>query len=114
MQNHDPGAWAYMAAWLYANKDQISYAMIAAMFSLIRSFYGSTRWKKRLLDAVSCSALAYFSSPLLDVVARFFHIELSDSAPTVAAIFIGYVGNDFIRDYVNRRFGRAGGNSENP
>ncbi|EDV1002047.1 phage holin, lambda family, partial [Salmonella enterica subsp. enterica] len=101
MQNHDPGMWAFIAAWLYTSKDQISYAMIAAMFSLIRSFYGTTRWQKRLLDAVSCSALAYFSAPLLDVFARFFHLELSDSAPTVAAIFIGYVGNDFIRDFVN-------------
>ncbi|ENM8557155.1 phage holin family protein, partial [Salmonella enterica] len=52
MQNHDPGMWAFIAAWLYTSKDQISYAMIAAMFSLIRSFYGTTRWQKRLLDAV--------------------------------------------------------------
>lgn len=114
MQNHDPALWAWIAAWLYANKDQISYAVIAAVFSLIRSLYASTRWKNRLLDAVSCSALAYFSSPLLEVVSRLLHLDLPDTAPTVVAIFIGYVGNDFIRDFVNRKIGRLGGDNDTP
>lgn len=112
MQNHDPGVWAWVAAWLYASKDQISYAGIAAVFSMIRSLYASTRWKNRLLDAASCSALAYFSSPLLEVATRFIHTDLPDSAPTVVAIFIGYVGNDFIRDFVNRKMGRTGGSHD--
>ena len=101
--SQDPGLWASIAAWLFSNKDQFSYALIAAIFSLIRNLYGNTRWRKRLLDAISCSSLAYFAAPLLEVFARFFNFELSENAPTVAAVFIGYVGNDFIRDFVNYR-----------
>lgn len=104
--SQDPGLWASIAAWLFSNKDQFSYALIAAIFSFIRSMYGNTRWRKRLLDAASCSSLAYFAAPLLEVFARFFNMELSENAPTVAAIFIGYVGNDFIRDFVSRRLNR--------
>nr|WP_238590322.1 phage holin family protein [Candidatus Hamiltonella defensa] len=39
---------------------------MAALFSLWRNAWGKHAWSRRLLDALSCSTLAFFSQPSPD------------------------------------------------
>ena len=114
MNEKDPGFWASLLAWLYSHKTEWGYAGVAGMFSLLRSAYAQSSWSKRILDAVSCSALAFFAAPTLQVVGGVLNWNVPDAAAQVFAVYIGYVGNDYIseklRGWINRR---AGGNSEN-
>ncbi|MBV4367913.1 phage holin, lambda family [Erwinia sp. BNK-24-b] len=110
----EPGFWATLCLWLYSHKTEWGYAGIAAMFSLLRSAYARASWSKRVLDAVSCSALAFFAAPTLQVVGALLNWTLPDAAAQVFAVYIGYVGNDYISDkikgWINRK---TGGLNEN-
>lgn len=96
MSSQDPGFWANVLLWLYSHKTEWGYAGVAGMFSLLRSAYAKSPWSKRVLDAVSCSALAFFAAPTLQVVGALLNWNVPDAAAQVFAIYIGYVGNDYI------------------
>ena len=114
MPDKDAGFWAGLIAWLYSHKTEWGYAGVAGMFSLLRSAYAQSSWSKRVLDAVSCSALAFFAAPTLHVVGCVLTWNVPDTAAHVFAVYIGYVGNDYIseklRGWISRR---TGDNSEN-
>ena len=107
----DPGFWATVLLWLYSHKTEWGYAGVAGMFSLLRSAYAKSPWSKRVLDAVSCSALAFFAAPTLQVVGALFNWNIPDAAAQVFAVYIGYVGNDYIsarlRGWIDRKSGET-------
>ena len=109
MSSQDPGFWATVLLWLYSHKTEWGYAGVAGMFSLLRSAYAKSPWSKRVLDAVSCSALAFFAAPTLQVVGALFNWSIPDAAAQVFAVYIGYVGNDYIsarlRGWIDRKAG---------
>ncbi|WP_228136913.1 phage holin family protein [Klebsiella sp. RIT-PI-d] len=57
-----------MVSWLYSHKTEWRYAGVAGMLSLLCSAYAQSSWNKRILGAVSCSVLAFFAAPTLQVV----------------------------------------------
>ncbi|MGG6135521.1 phage holin, lambda family [Pantoea allii] len=112
----DPGFWATVLLWLYAHKTEWGYAGVAGMFSLLRSAYAKSPWSKRVLDAVSCSALAFFAGPTLQVIGALFNLNIPDAAAQVFAVYIGYVGNDYISDklrgWIARKTGDTNANQQ--
>lgn len=71
-------------------------------------------WSRRLLDAFSCGTLAFFAQPLLSIVdSGAFDVSLPASAPEVLAIYIGYVGTDYIRARIQSWTQRKMGNNMN-
>ncbi|MCP1440030.1 lambda family phage holin [Erwinia persicina] len=110
----EPGFWASVGLWLYSHKTEWGYAGIAAMFSLLRSACARTPWSKRVLDAVSCSALAFFAAPTLQVIGALLNWNMPEAAAQVFAVYIGYVGNDYISEklkrWINKRTGEPDGN----
>ncbi|KOA70460.1 phage holin, lambda family [Pantoea sp. CFSAN033090] len=105
----DPGFWATVLLWLYAHKTEWGYAGVAGMFSLLRSAYAKSPWSKRVLDAASCSALAFFAGPTLQVMGALFNWSIPDAAAQVFAVYIGYVGNDYISERLRRLIERKAG-----
>ena len=109
MSQDNTSLWTTVLMWLYGNRTEWGYAAVACMFSLLRGAYTTNPWGRRILDAVSCSALAFFSSPVLEVTGALFNWHVPDAAAQVAAVFIGYVGNDYIsvklRGWINRKTG---------
>ncbi|ASV34322.1 phage holin, lambda family [Candidatus Hamiltonella defensa] len=97
MPEKEPGFWVALLAWIRGHQADFGYASLAALFSLLRNAWGKHAWSRRLLDALSCSTLAFFSQPLLMMVEGLFHGTLPASAPQVLAIYIGYVGTDYLR-----------------
>ncbi|WP_174891135.1 phage holin family protein [Candidatus Williamhamiltonella defendens] len=94
----EPGFWVALLAWIRSHQIDFSYASLAALFSLLRNACGKYSWSRRLLDAFSCGTLAFFAQPLLSIVdSGAFDVSLPTSAPEVLAIYIGYVGTDYIR-----------------
>lgn len=108
----DPGFWATVLLWLYAHKTEWGYAGVAGMFSLLRSAYAKSPWSKRVLDAVSCSALAFFAGPTLQVMGALFNWNIPDAAAQVFAVYIGYVGNDYISDKLRGWIARKTGDTD--
>ncbi|MGV3346395.1 phage holin, lambda family [Enterobacteriaceae bacterium LUAb1] len=100
MPEKDPGFWAAVLTWFYAHKNECGYSFIAGMFSLLRSAYARSPWSKRILDAFSCSALAFFAAPTLQIISTLFNWSMPDSAAQVFAVYIGYVGNDYIGEKI--------------
>lgn len=86
------------------------------MFSLLRSAYAKSPWSKRVLDAVSCSALAFFAAPTLQVAGAVFNLQIPEAAAQVFAVYIGYVGNDYISEklhgWINRKTGGQDANQQ--
>lgn len=115
MPSNDPGLRASLLLWLYAHKTEWGYAGVAGMFSLLRSAYAKSPWNRRVLDAASCSALAFFAAPTLEVLGALLNWNVPETAAQVLAVFIGYVGNDYIseklRSWIDRRSGEI--NSDN-
>jgi len=111
MSPDNSGLWASLLTWLSSHATEWGYAGVAGMFSLLRSAYAASPWSRRILDAVSCSALAYFAGPVLQVVGEMSHWHVPDAAAQVAAVYIGYVGNDYLRDrlrgWINRHTGES-------
>ncbi|MGV3345291.1 phage holin, lambda family [Enterobacteriaceae bacterium LUAb1] len=109
MPEKDPDFWAAFLVWVYAHRTEWGYSFIAGMFSVLRSAYADSPWSKRILDAISCSALAFFAAPTLQVAGTLFDWDVSNSAAQVFAIYIGYVGNDYIseklRGWIDRQSG---------
>lgn len=109
----EPGFWASLILWLYSHKTEWGYAGIAGMFSLLRSACAKSPWSKRALDAVSCSALAFFAAPTLQVVGALLHWNIPDAAAQVFAVYIGYIGNDYISEklrwWISRKTGGMDG-----
>ncbi|ATW30609.1 phage holin, lambda family [Candidatus Williamhamiltonella defendens] len=93
----EPGFWVALLAWIRSQQIDFSYASLAALFSLLRNAWGKYSWSRRLLDAFSCGTLAFFAQPLLSIVDSAFDLSLSASVLGVLAIYIGYVGTDYIR-----------------
>ena len=89
MPENETGFWASLIAWLFSHKTEWGYAGVAGMFSLLRSAYAQSSWSKRILDAVSCSALAFFAAPTLQVIGGVLNWNVPDAAAQVFA-----VGND--------------------
>jgi len=112
----DPGFWASVLLWLYSHKTEWGYAGVAGMFSLLRSAYARSPWSKRVLDAVSCSALAFFAAPTLQVVGALLNWNIPDAAAQVLAVYIGYVGNDYIsaklHGWLDRKVGQTDENQQ--
>ncbi|WP_147198548.1 phage holin, lambda family [Pantoea sp. CCBC3-3-1] len=110
----DPGFWASVLLWLYSHKTEWGYAGVAGMFSLLRSAYAKSSWSKRVLDAVSCSALAFFAAPTLQVIGALLNWNVPDAAAQVFAIYIGYIGNDYISARLHSWIAtKTGGTNEN-
>lgn len=109
MSPDNSGPWATLLLWFCSHKTEWGYAGVAGMFSLLRGAYAVSTWSRRVLDAASCSALAFFASPALQVMGALFNWHVPDAAAQVAAVFIGYVGNDYIsaklRGWINRKTG---------
>lgn len=82
------------------------------MFSLLRSAYAKSPWSKRVLDAVSCSALAFFAAPTLQVAGAILNWNIPDAAAQVFAVYIGYVGNDYISEKLRRFIARKTGETD--
>lgn len=111
MPEKEPGFWVALLAWIRGHQADFGYASLAALFSLWRNAWGKHAWSRRLLDALSCSTLAFFAQPLLDVVDSTFHGTLPASAPQVLAIYIGYVGTDYLRARIQSFTQRKNGES---
>ncbi len=109
----EPGFWASVLLWLYSHKTEWGYTGIAGMFSLLRNACATSSWSKRVLDAVSCSALAFFATPTLQVIGALFHWNVPGAAAQVFAVYIGYIGNDYIseklRGWISRKTGGMNG-----
>ncbi|MBT9431057.1 phage holin, lambda family [Candidatus Sodalis endolongispinus] len=100
MPEKTPGFWIAVLAWLQGYQTDLGYAILAALFSFLRNAWAKYPWSRRLLDAMSCSALAFFAKPLLMLVEHVLGWSLPAEAPQALAIYIGYVGTDYIRERI--------------
>ncbi|OIV46950.1 phage holin, lambda family [Sodalis sp. TME1] len=100
MPEKEPGFWVALLAWIRCNQTDFGYATVAALFSFLRNAWVRNPWSRRLLDALSCSTQAFFAKPLLTLVEAMLGLSLPASAPQALAIYIGYVGTDYIRERI--------------
>lgn len=110
MPEKDPGFWASLLAWLYAHKNESGYAGLAGVMAILRATYiGKDTWPRRLLDAAMCSVFAFFLQPTLQIVGSIFNWNFSDDVTRVAAVFLGFLGVDWLssklRRFIDRRLG---------
>ena len=110
MPERDPGFWASLLAWLYAHKNESGYAALAGVMALLRATYvGKDTWPRRLLDAAMCSVFAFFLQPTLQVIGSVFNWNFSDYVTRVAAVFLGFLGVDWLssklRRFIDKRIG---------
>lgn len=117
MPEKDPGFWASLIAWLYAHKNESGYAGLAGVMALLRATYiGKETWPRRLLDAAMCSFFAFFLQPTLQVIGSAFNWNFSEDTTRVAAVFLGFLGVDYIsskiRRQIDKRFGDSDVNSQ--
>ncbi len=82
------------------------------MCSFLRSAYAKSPWSKCVLDAVSCSALAFFAAPTLQVIGALMNWNIPDAAAQVFAVYIGYMGNDCISAKLKGWIGRKAGETD--
>ncbi|MGX8943228.1 phage holin, lambda family [Symbiopectobacterium sp. Eva_TO] len=100
MPEKEPAFWYAFINWIQRYQTEFGYATLAALFSFLRNACGKSSWSRRLFDALSCSALAFFVKPLLSLVEDIFTWSLPTAAPEVLAVYIGYVGTDYIRERI--------------
>ncbi|BGI51680.1 MAG: hypothetical protein HamCj_00910 [Candidatus Hamiltonella defensa (Ceratovacuna japonica)] len=100
----EPGFWVALLAWFRSHYPHFCHALLAALFSLLRNARSRYAWSRRFLDTLSCSALAFFAQPVLSTVEVALNVSLPASAPEVLAIYIGYVGTDYIRARIKAFF----------
>lgn len=110
MPDKDPGFWAALLAWLYAHKNESGYAALAGVMAILRATYiGVDTWPRRLLDAAMCSVFAFFLQPTLQILGSVFNWNFSTGSTQVAAVFLGFLGVDYIssklRRFIDKRSG---------
>ncbi|ERK18599.1 Holin [Pantoea sp. AS-PWVM4] len=115
MPEKDVGFWASLIAWLVAHKNESGYAGLAGVMAILRATYiGKDTWPRRLLDAAMCSIFAFFLQPTLQVIGSVFNWNFSAGATQVAAVFLGFLGVDWLstklRRLIDKRFGDASEN----
>lgn len=104
MPEKEPGMLVALLTWLRCNQTNFSYAIIAAIFSFLRNVWLRHSWSRRVLDAISCSMLAFFAKPVIDTLQIIFGLTLPKEAPQILAIYIGYVGTNYIRTIIKSTF----------
>lgn len=112
MPDKDPGLWASLLGWLYAHKNESGYAGLAGFMAILRATYvGRDTWPRRLMDAAMCSIFAFFLQPTLQVIGSAFNWNFSEDITRVAAVFLGFLGVDYIssklRRFIDKKTGDA-------
>jgi len=117
MPEKDPGFWASLLAWLYAHKNESGYAALAGVMAILRATYvGKDTWPRRLLDAAMCSVFAFFLQPTLQLIGSVFNWNFSDDVTRVAAVFLGFLGVDWVssklRRFIDKRIGDSNADTQ--
>ncbi|WP_314412121.1 phage holin, lambda family [Pantoea septica] len=112
MPDKDTGLWASALAWLSTHKNESGYAGLAGVMAILRATYiGKDTWPRRLLDAAMCSLFAFFLQPTLQIVGAALNWNFSPDVTRVAAVFIGFLGVDYISSKIRRQIDRRLGDS---
>ncbi|MFK3932205.1 phage holin, lambda family [Pantoea agglomerans] len=112
MPDKDVGFWASLIAWLYAHKNETGYAGLAGVMAILRATYvGKDAWSRRLLDAAMCSVFAFFLQPSLQVIGSVFNWHFSEDITRVAAVFLGFLGVDYVSTKIRRQIDKRLGDS---
>ncbi len=112
MPEKDPGFWASLLGWLYAHKNESGYAGLAGVMAILRATYiGKDTWPRRLLDAAMCSVFAFFLQPTLQVIGSVFNWNFSDDTTRVVAVFLGFLGVDWLSSKLRRLIDKRLGDS---
>lgn len=107
MPDKDAGFWASLIAWLYAHRNESGYAGLAGIMAMLRATYiGTETWPRRFLDAAMCSVFAFFLQPTLQVIGSALNWNFSEDTTRVAAVFLGFLGVDYISSKVRRQLDR--------
>ncbi|WP_407079060.1 phage holin family protein [Candidatus Williamhamiltonella defendens] len=81
---------------MHSYQIDISYGSLTSLFALLCNTWRKYYWSRRLLDVFFCGTLALFTQLLLSIVDSAFDVSLPASTNEVLAIYIGYLGTDYI------------------
>lgn len=103
MPEKDAGYWACLFEWWQAHRDESGHAVLAGLMALLRAAYtGNGTWTRRLLDAAMCSVFAFFLQPTLQIAGGVFNWNFGAETTYVAAVFLGFLGVDYISTKLHR------------
>lgn len=95
--------WAWLSAWLHQNWPTVYASGLAGVIAALRVIYGGGNWRRMLLEALLCGAIALAACSGLELVG------LPGTAAPFFGGMIGLLGVESTRALAQRLFDRQAG-----
>ncbi|MCC8381541.1 phage holin, lambda family [Xenorhabdus sp. PB30.3] len=103
----NPYIWVHIGDWFISIKEQGIGATLAGIMAFLRGRYNGVGWLKVSIDAFICAMFAWFIRDVLNL------FGLSPDLAYISSVMIGYLGTDFIGQWLRKAAKkRAGASSD--